>query len=142
MKRQHPTPEVDLPLTREIYNHLLTASIKTGFEKEDWEFAAIAIREWAMRNNPDSFGGPKTSGYQWKNLFLPDGTLCRTIYKGKNFHCMVEGDHLIYDGKPSSPSRFVNAVGGVRRNAWNVIWILFPNTETWKSAALCRMRAL
>jgi hypothetical protein len=59
MKRQHPRPEVELPLSREIYNHLLTASIQTGFEKEDWELAAIAIREWAMRNNPDSFGRPK-----------------------------------------------------------------------------------
>ena len=138
MKKQHPNPEVVLPLSREIYKHLLSASIKSGYEKEDWEFGAIAIREWAMRNNPDSFGRPEIGGYQWKHLFLPNGTLCRTIYKGKNYHCLVDGDHLIYEGEQISPSRFVNTVGGVRRNAWDVIWILFPKSETWKRAASLR----
>jgi hypothetical protein len=37
---------------------------------------------------------PATSGYQWKHLFLPNDTLLRTIFNGKNFHCLAEGDHI------------------------------------------------
>jgi len=59
---------------------------------------------------------PWTHGYQWKKLFLPDGTVLRTIYKGKNYHCIVENDGLRYDGKETSPNQFVNPFGGVRRN--------------------------
>jgi hypothetical protein len=49
---------------------------------------------------------PATSGYQWKHLFLPNGTLLRTIFN---------------DRKIISPSGFANAVGGVQRNAWKAI---------------------
>jgi hypothetical protein len=38
------------------------------------------------------------SGYQWKHLFLPNGTLLRTIFDGKNFHCLMEDDHIRYNG--------------------------------------------
>ncbi|MES2149273.1 MAG: hypothetical protein V4508_05700 [Pseudomonadota bacterium] len=52
MKTQHPAPSVALPISHEIYQQLAVASCHTGFEKEDWEIAAIAIREWMTRNNP------------------------------------------------------------------------------------------
>jgi hypothetical protein len=127
-----------LPISLEIYQQLASASLKSGFEQEIWEIGAAAIREWMTRNNPDSFAMPTLSGYQWKNLFLPSGTLLRSIFNGKNYHCLVEGDRIVYDGKMISPSCFANAVGGVRRNAWKVIWILFPNSSVWKSAESLR----
>ena len=92
------------------------------------------------RNNPESFAMPETCGYQWKHLFLPNGTLLRTIFNGENYHCLVEKDHIRYKGLETSPSGFVNAVGGVRRNAWKVIWILFPNSSVWKLAGTLRTR--
>jgi hypothetical protein len=42
---------------------------------------------------------PVTSSYQWKHLFLPNGTLLRTIFNGKNFHCRVKEDHIRYNGQ-------------------------------------------
>jgi hypothetical protein len=130
-----------LPISTEMYQQLLVAACRTGFEKEDWEIGAIAIREWLTRNSPDSFKMPAASGYQWKHLFLPHGTLLRTIFAGKNHHCLVERDQLQYNGKASSPSAFANAVGGINRNAWKVIWILFPNSQTWKLAAELRPKS-
>jgi hypothetical protein len=56
-----------------------------------------------IRNNPESFAMPATSGYQWKHLFLPSGTLLRIIFNGKNFHCLVEEDHIRYKGQIISP---------------------------------------
>jgi hypothetical protein len=138
MQREHPSPAMTLPISLEVYQQLLCASVKTGCRQEIWEIGAAAIREWMVRNDPDSFAMPSLSGYQWKQLFLPNGTLLRTIFNGKNFHCRVEGDEIVYDGKNLSPSGFVNAVGGVRRNAWKVIWVLFPNSSTWRSAESLR----
>jgi hypothetical protein len=140
VKREHPSPNLSLPVTLEIHQQLLCASVNSAFKHEAWEIGAIAIREWMTRNNPESFAMQETCGYQWKHLFLPNGTLLRTIFNGKNFHCLVEKDHIRYNGQEISPSGFVNTVGGVRRNAWKVIWILFPNCSVWKSAGTLRTR--
>jgi len=107
---------------------------------ETWEIGAAAIRDWMARNDPETFGMPTTSGYQWKQLFLPNGTVLRTVFDGKNYHCVVEDDHIRYNGEVTSPSGFANAVGGVRRNAWKSIWILFPNSSVWKLAGTLRTK--
>jgi hypothetical protein len=131
---------MSLPISMALYNQLISASIHSGFEQETWEIGATAIHEWMIRNNPESFGMPSTSGYQWKHLFLPNGTLLRTVFNGKNFHCLVEDDQIRYNGQMLSPSGFANSVGGIRRNAWKVIWILFPKSSAWKHAATLRRR--
>lgn len=139
MKTQPPNLTMSLPISLETYQKLIHASVANGCQ-EIWDIGAAAIQEWMVRNNPDSLAMPPVSGYQWKHLFLPNGTLLRTIFNGKNFHCLVEDDHLLYNGEKVSPSRFVNAVGGVRRNAWKVTWILFPNTSVWKLAGSLRAK--
>lgn len=139
MQKRHPPPQsMQLPISLESYRMLLSASCDSGFEKEDWEIGEIAIQEWMVRHSPNAFKMPETSGYQWKHLFLPNGTLLRTVFNGKNYHCLVEQDRLIYEAAATSPSRFANAAGGINRNAWKVIWVLFPNTRTWKLAASLR----
>lgn len=138
MSRHHPAPRAEILVSAEIHGQLLSAAMKTFFEKETWEIAAEAIDEWTRRHNPDALPGPAYAGYQWKGLFLPNGTVLRTVFGGKNHHCIVEGDALLYNGKPISPSGFVNAVGGLRRNAWNCAWILFPESQDWKLARTLR----
>jgi hypothetical protein len=140
MTTHRPAPEMSLPISLETYQKLVSASVRSGFEQEIWDIGAAAIRDWMVRNDPDSFAMPATSGYQWKHVFLPNGTLLRTIFNGKNFHCLVEDDQISYNGEKMSPSRFANTVGGIRRNAWKVIWILFPNTSVWKLAGTLRTK--
>ena len=138
MNRTPPHPQTSITISLDTYTMLCTASSDTGYQKEIWEIAAEAIRDWLARNAPDSFGMPKSSGVQWKDVFLPEGTVLRTIFQGQNFHCIVEGDHLLYQGQKTSPSGFANGLGGARRNAWKVIWILLPGTTTWKLAHTLR----
>lgn len=141
MKKNTPNPQapaLTLPISLETYHQLLGASGKTGFTKEPWEIGAAAIHDWLARNAPEAFGMPLVHGVQWKHLFLPNGTLLRTVFKGQNFHGLVEDDKLLFNGTATSPSGFANAVGGIRRNAWKVIWILFPNTSVWKLAGMLR----
>lgn len=138
--RYHPGPYAQVPVSDEIYKQLRNASCNTFFQKEDWEIAEEAIDEWTRRHDPDAVSVGAYSGYQWKQLFLPSGTVLRTVFGGKNHHCMVEGDRILYQEKPVSPSVFVNAVGGIRRNAWRCTWILFPDTKHWALADTLRPR--
>jgi hypothetical protein len=131
---------MSIPISLAVYQQLLGATASTDYEKEDWEIAAEAIDEWIRHHNPDAIPLPVTRGYQWKSVFLPDGTLLRTVFGGKNHHCRVEGDRVLYNGLAVSPSGFVNAVGGVRRNAWRCTWILLPDSKEWKLANKLRIR--
>lgn len=133
-----PAPEMTLPISLEHYQKLLGASCRCGYKMEIWEIGAEAIHDWLARNDPEAFGAPIIRGYQWKELFLPNGTLLRTNFEGKTYYSLVEEDELRHNGKPTSPSQFANSVGGVRRNAWKVTWILFPNTTVWKQAGTLR----
>lgn len=140
MDHPTPTPGMAMPIPIELHQQLLLAAIQSGFKKEAWEIGAAAIRDWLVRHQPDAIAMPVTSGYQWKNVFLPHGTLLRTVFNCKNYHALVEGDQLRYDKAITSPSRFANAVGGVRRNAWKVIWVLLPDATTWELADELRPR--
>jgi hypothetical protein len=135
-----PPPEMALPISVETHQRLLTASARTKFDKEIWEIGAIAIHDWLARNEPEALTMPIADGYQWKKVFLPNGTLLRTVFDGQNFHCIVEGGRIRYKGVTMSPSGFANVVGGVRRNAWKVIWILFPNSAIWHLAESLRAK--
>jgi hypothetical protein len=44
MKREHPSPDMTLPISFEIYQQLVSASVKSGFSQEIWEIGAAAIR--------------------------------------------------------------------------------------------------
>ena len=141
MRRYHPKHQADIPITMDVGIKLSHASMMTDYKKEDWEIAEEAIDEWMRRHDPEGLPLPPTSGYQWKSLFLPDGTVLRTVFGGKNYHCHVENDGIVYQGKPVSPSGFVNAVGGIRRNAWRCTWVLLPSNSEWKLADTLRTRA-
>ena len=139
---RHPTPPLaDVIVPRDAWLKLFSGGLEDiNNPKEVWEVAVEAIDEWARRHNPSAFRQMTLSGYQWKHLFLPPGTLLRTVFRGKNYHCLVDEDNLMYEGKPISPNGFVNAVGGIRRNAWRSIWVLFPKTTEWKLADTLRTR--
>jgi len=141
MKFRYPTNQTSLGISLDVYNQLQWASCTTGYEKEDWEIATEAIDQWVRRNDPNALQSPTYAGYQWKGLFLPDGTVLRTVFGRKNYHCLVEGEQIVYDKRTVSPSGFVNAVGGIRRNAWKNTWILFPDSKEWKLADSLRTRA-
>jgi hypothetical protein len=140
MLKRYPADRTSLPLSLDVYNQLQWASFSTGNQKEDWEIATEAIDEWLRRHDPNALPGPAHAGYQCKRLFLPDGTVLRTVFGGKNHHCLVEGDRLVYEKRAVSPSGFVNEVGGIRRNAWKSTWILFPDSKDWKLADSLRSK--
>lgn len=106
-------------------------------------FVIDLVRRWlaldkerlALRKN-----GRALRGFQWKNIFLPDGARLRTTYGHANEFAKVIGDHIVSDdGTRLTPSRFANrhAKG---RNAWRFVWLRFPGDDYWSRAADYRAR--
>jgi len=84
--------------------------------------------------------GQAIHGFQWKNVFLPEGTNLRTSYRDLVEFAKVVGDHILSEtGNSLTPSVFANqhAKG---RNAWRFIWLRFPGDGQWVRAADCRQR--
>lgn len=96
---------------------------------------ALDTERLALRKN-----GPPMRGFQWKNLFLPNGTRLRTTYCHETEFAKVIGDHIVSDdGSRLTPSRFANRHAN-GRNAWRFVWLRFPGEEDWSRAADCRSR--
>jgi len=87
---------------------------------------------------PPAVIGSATKGYQWKQLFLPNGTELRSIYCGRSVYATVENEQIISDGTVTTPSRLANHRGCGTRNAWKTLWLRFPGSVRWLRADRCR----
>ena len=99
-----------------------------------------AIRAWLNRSSaPQSKPSASTdTGFQWKQLFLPEGTRLRAAFKGVAYFADVRGAQIMCGDQSLSPSRFANLHGSGNRNAWQAIWLRFPAEEQWLLADSCR----
>lgn len=107
-----------------------------GVTPEEAVEAAIAL--WLEREREEPGGETIAGGYQWKSLFLPDGTKLTVIGKYSGGYARVIGDKLIFQGLPTSPNQFVLAVGGYVRNAWSDVIVHLPDGSRPKLAAVLR----
>lgn len=137
MQMEHPAPFQYVPISHQVQVRLNCAAM---FGKmESWQVVEEAIDEWARKYAPGALNEPGYGGYQWKTLFLPEGTVLRTTYRGAHHYCRVEGGRIIHKEAECSPSGFVNAVGGIRRNAWKSLWLLLPDCKHWQLADTLRV---
>jgi hypothetical protein len=104
------------------------------------QVAAAAIDEWiaAERAQVRHIPATPTRGYQWKSLFLPEGTELRMQFAGQVHHARVIGDHLEYKGRRMSPRQMTIAVAGDGHNAWRELWVRLPMDGKWRPASLLR----
>jgi len=137
-----PMRPINLPLCAFMNLEFHLMDTRPGVKPE--AFITELVQRWLaidMERQSLLKNGPAMRGFQWKNLFLPDGTAMRTSYQGTVEFAKVVGDRIISDaGEPLTPSQFVNrhAIG---RNAWRLIWLRFPGDTHWSRAADCRTRA-
>jgi hypothetical protein len=104
------------------------------------EAVAEAIIYWlkAMRDRGAGATGEVSDdimrGYQWKSLFLPEGTRVRCLHRDGAAYAMVEGDHIIREGHAVTPNQFANMFGGGVRNAWTQLSLRLPGDKYFKQA--------
>jgi hypothetical protein len=114
---------------------------KSGSTMSPAQAATAAIRAWIKAQEQPARAAPApaiTRGYQWKNLFLPEGTELRMSTTGSTFHARVEGDDIIFNGHKVSPRGMTLAIAGEGRNAWRDVWLKFPGERAFVPASRCR----
>jgi hypothetical protein len=109
---------------------------ETGASIDPADAVDAAIRQWLATPGHAPDAAPR--GYQWKTLFLPEGTWLRMAYRGDHEYAIVEGDHLMYKGRAISPNQFASGYADSVRNAWQDISIRMPGEKHWKLAGVRR----
>lgn len=87
---------------------------------------------------PQQPAEPSEAGYQWKEVFLPEGTRLRASFGHQQYFATVEGTEIKYGKHAVSPSCFANLQGSGNRNAWKAIWLRLPGSDAWLLADVCR----
>jgi hypothetical protein len=118
----------------------------TGIHWNSWELEPIicdAIRRYmqppaaAVQEQTSATSG---AGYQWKQVYLPEGTRLRATYGRKPYFAVVTGTDIQCGERIITPSAFANLQGGGHRNAWKAIWLRFPGSEQRVLADVARSR--
>ena len=132
---------VYLPVTDFLQLEFYLMDARPGIKPD--AFITELVNRWLaveMERNALRERGHATRGFQWKNVFLPEGTALRTSYCNTIEFAKVEGNQVVADdGAKLTPSLFANrrAKG---RNAWRFVWLRFPGNDYWVRAGTCRMR--
>jgi hypothetical protein len=105
----------------------------SGDLRQPDDIVASAVKAWLGNRQ-----GKSNGGYQWKELFLPDGTELRMRYRGVYYYAKIDGDQLKYAGETVSPRAWASMVTGTVRNPWRDIWIRRAINECWTRASMWR----
>ncbi|MRV73384.1 hypothetical protein GJ700_16860 [Duganella sp. FT92W] len=135
-----------LHVNRTIYmpTDLLQAFSKhTGLSWSSIEIEGAVCDAMAEAMKPRSEQAPApqaamVGGYQWKQLFLPVGTMLRASFGRDPYYAVVDGNEIKYGEFSLSPSAFANLQGSGNRNAWKAVWLRFPGFRDWVRADECR----
>lgn len=132
---------VDIPLEDFLKLELYLMDVRPGIKTE--AFIAELVNRWItveLERQAVRERGQSLRGFQWKNIFLPEGTSLRTSYFQEVEFAKVVGDRIVADdGAALTPSQFANrrAKG---RNAWRFVWLRFPGDDYWIRAENRRAR--
>jgi hypothetical protein len=129
-----PEKAIPIQVSSQVCLDVLEHLRKTSDLRPLEHVAALALRSWLAQHQHLS----TARGYQWKALFLPEGTELRMRYRGVYFYAKVEGDELVYEDFPVTPHGWARDVTGTVRNAWRDIWIRRSINDCWTQAQTWR----
>ena len=112
-----------------LYMDVVAQLRKLGDLRSPGDVVAIALKNWLRTGRPAT-----GAGYQWKAIYLPDGTELRMRYRGIYYYAAVKGDQIMYCGEAVTPRGWVLMVTGTVRNPWRDIWIRRSVSEVWTQA--------
>ena len=132
-------------IQRQLPPSLMTALTvhlrKSGSTMSPVQAASAAIRAWIKAQEQADQPPPArefSNGYQWKDLFLPEGTELRMSTSTCTGHARVVGDDIIFNGRKVSPRGMTLAIAGEGRNAWRDLDLKFPGERHFLPAGRCR----
>src|SRR5471030_3031127 len=136
-KRMFTTMSVQLPTHTLL--RLVERLRSRGGSQDISEAIGSAVQCWLDGQSDGSdFEAAGTRGYQWKSLFLPEGTVLRSWSYGEHNYARVEGDQIIHQGRSVSPNQFAQSFARSTRNAWTDLFVRRPGDKQFKLACLLR----
>ena len=128
--------QVDTDVLLKLRMHLGLAA--SAHDVADAVSTAIAF--WLDHQVAEAGGADAaaTRGYQWKSLFLPEGTVLRSWSYGEHNYARVEGDQIMHLGRAVSPNQFAQSFARSTRNAWTDLYVRRPGDKRFTLA--CRLR--
>lgn len=151
-RSNHPTDYIYVPLPVELYAELVRRSGRDNvagyIESQVEDFLNVTegdpriwssdyVEKYAEAQDDDfwaKFGNP-SRGYQWQNVFLPNGSQVRMTYRSEATYGEVRHEKLYFDDETMTPSEFARRVANnTSRNAWRDLYIQFPGEGGWKFA--------
>src|SRR4051812_21102108 len=80
---------------------------KTGDGRSAQQIVELAVTQWIVNAGVGSAAAQASiCGYQWKSLFLPEGTKLRMQYHGNYSYAQVVRDAIVFEGVALSPRQF------------------------------------
>lgn len=122
---------VNVGVLPRVYRELVQLLEQCGDRRPPAEVANLAIKTWLAANGPEA----DRHGYQWKELYLPNGTELRLRYQGGYYYATISDDELLYADEAMSPRQWALMVTGTVRNAWRDIWVRRSVHEPWTRAS-------
>lgn len=152
------TNQVYIPFPKELYD---TVVIRSGGKIDLSTVAEDLVLRWIenVKHDPDLWTedglalfakeddvndaevyGPADRGYQWQDLFLPNGAELRMKYKGEYHYAHIRHEKVASKcGARQTPSQWVSTVANdTARNAWRDIDVKLSPIEKWNSALYLR----
>ena len=99
---------------------------------------AAAMRPQQAQEREQTPEVDAANGFQWKQVFLPEGTVLRASFGRQPYYAVVQNSAIKYGRFTLSPSAFANLQGSGNRNAWKAVWLRFPGYKDWVRADECR----
>lgn len=132
------TVEVPQALLLELLEYLKTRKDQCNVDRA----ATDALRSWLLAQTGKAPVGPDMRGYQWKMLFLPEGTCLQSWSYGEHNYARVVGDEIIHDGRSVTPNQFARSFARTQRNAWRDLYVKRPGDKNWQLASRLRKQLL
>ncbi|MTW05121.1 hypothetical protein GM668_23890 [Duganella ginsengisoli] len=132
------TVEIPEALLFELLEYLKTRRDQCSVDRA----ANEALYSWLSAQNGKAPTGPVMRGYQWKMLFLPEGTCLRSWSYGEHNYARVVGDEIIHEGRAVTPNQFARSFARTERNAWHDLYIRRPEDKNWQLASVIRTQLL
>jgi hypothetical protein len=131
---------VSLQVDTDVLLKLVTHLRRLGGTQDLNEAMTTAIASWLAAQSalPGAADPANVRGYQWKSLFLPEGTVLRSWSYGAHNYAVVEGDEIMHEGRAVSPNQFAQLFARSTRNAWTDLFVRRPGDKQFKLA--CRLR--
>src|SRR5471030_2966764 len=131
---------VSLQVDTDVLLRLISQLRRLGGTQDISEGITAAIAFWLEERvkAPVGAGPANLNGYQWKSLFLPEGTVLRSWSYGEHNYARVEGDRIMHQGRAVSPNQFAQSFARSTRNAWSDLFVRRPGDKQFKLACLLR----